>query len=360
MFTGLQNISSKTYYFSSSGTLQLGWQTISGKKYYFKKSGDFGTLGTMWTGWLKNGGEIYYLKETGSKGEKGQMYTGWNTIDGETFYFSSSGQMQTGWQKIGSRTFYFKATGTYGVRGKMFTGWVTISGNRYFFKRTGDYGVKGMRFEGGYKTIDGERYYFDSNGVYREVPAGGEYAVDPNTGKTYKVEPQYYTDPQIGTGANQVTQQEFLAAVLYTEAGDQGVAGQTMVGVSIYNRVMSSMFPSTLNLVVYADMQFEVARNGMLTDLLEGIRDNDPEALAKINNYGSMEAAQQATEIYNDYKNGKTSKRIIPGVSSLKNVDFDFLYFMTHAAFDQCGLDEDKCGVFVYKDHTFFRRWVEA
>src|SRR5699024_9004135 len=110
---------------------------------------------------------------------------------------------------------------------------------------------------------------------------------------------------QIGNGANQVTQTEFLAAVLYTEAGDQGVAGQTMVATVIYNRMMSSSFPDSMNFVVYAAQQFEVARNGRLTELLEGIRDNDAESLRKINQYGSMEAAKTATQIYEDYRDGK-------------------------------------------------------
>ena len=358
MFTGVQNINSRTFYFNSSGVMQIGWQKISGKYFYFQMSGNAGTLGRMITGWLKYGGEIYYLKKYGEKGVKGRRLTGWNQIDKQVYYFSSSGKLQTGWQKIGSRTFYFKATGTYGVRGKMFTGWVTIGGNKYYFKRTGDFGTKGMRFQGGYKTIDGKRYYFDSNGVYRENPDNDGYVTDPVTGVRYRVESQYYTDPQIGSGSDQVTEEEFMAALLYTEAGDQGLEGQIMVAMTIYNRMMNNSFPSTMRLVVYAKSQFEVISNGRLTDLLEGIRDNEKSALDKINNYDSMEAAKKAAVIYENYKSGKTSKRIIPGVSSLKNKDFDYVYFMTHDAFNGLGLDPSKCGVFKYKDHTFFRKWA--
>ena len=75
------------------------------------------------------------------------------------------------------------------------------------------FGTKGMRFQGGYKTIDGKRYYFDSNGVYRENPDNDGYVTDPVTGVRYRVESQYYTDPQIGSGSDQVTEEEFMAAL---------------------------------------------------------------------------------------------------------------------------------------------------
>ena len=112
-----------------------------------------------------------------------------------------------------------------------------------------------------------------------------------------------------------------------------------------------------MNFVVYQDTQFEVARNDSLTNLLEGIRDNDSEALGKINNYTSMKAAKQATTIYNNYKNGVTKKRIVPGVDGFEDKDFDCLFFMTHKSFEQLNLDEKACGAFKYKGHTFFREW---
>ncbi len=294
MFTGMQNIGGRTYYFASSGILQTGWHQIGSKWFYFQKSGTAGTLGRMLTGWLKNGGKIYYLKASGEKGEKGRMFTGWQTIGSYTYYFNSSGALQTGWQKIGAQTFYFKASGDYGVRGRMFTGWVTIGGNKYFFKRTGAFGVKGARFYGGYKSIDGKKYFFDSNGICRKITGDYAQATDPINKKTYTVETEYYTDPQIGNGSNQVTQTEFLAAVLYTEAGNQGLEGQIMVALAIYNRMLSSSFPSSMNIVVYAKNQFEVARNGRLTSLLEGIRDDDQTALNKIKG-NSLNAAKKAT-----------------------------------------------------------------
>ena len=265
--------------------------------------------------------------------------------------------MQTGWQKIGAQTFYFKASGDYGVRGRMFTGWVTIGGNKYFFKRTGAFGVKGARFYGGYKSIDGKKYFFDSNGICRKITGDYAQATDPINKKTYTVETEYYTDPQIGNGSNQVTQTEFLAAVLYTEAGNQGLEGQIMVALAIYNRMLSSSFPSSMNIVVYAKNQFEVARNGRLTSLLEGIRDDDQTALNKIKG-NSLNAAKKATTIYQNYKNGTSKKRIVPNVPELKNEDFDFVFFMTHAAFQSLGLDEKECDVFKYKDHIFFRNWA--
>ncbi len=91
-----------------------------------------------------------------------------------------------------------------------------------------------------------------------------------------------------------------------------------MVALTIYNRMLSSSFPSSMNFVVYANQQFEVARNGSLTNLLEGIRDNDSEALGKINNYTSMKAAKQATTIYNNYKNGVTKNESFRELTDLR------------------------------------------
>ena len=379
LLKGWQNIGKYRYHFDSSGVMTLGWITSGGKTYYMKKTGEdgirghmlkgwqnigkyryyLGTDGQMHLGWITSGGKTYFLKRTGEDAIRGHMLKSWQNIDGKTYYFGSTGAMSTGWQKIGKYYFYFKATGDFGLKGQMFTGLKRVSGKTYYFKMTGDPGVKGARFTNYTYTVNGKTYHFGSDGVGVEITGGYVYATDPENGKSYKLESEFYTDPQIGNGANQVTQTEFLAAVLYTEAGDQGVAGQTMVATVIYNRMMSSSFPDSMNFVVYAAQQFEVARNGRLTELLEGIRDNDAESLRKINQYGSMEAAKTATQIYEDYRDGKVSKRIIPNVSALKNKDFSYLYFMTHKAFENLGLDEKKCDVFKYDDHIFFKNWVK-
>lgn len=359
LLKGWQNIGKYRYHFDSSGVMTLGWITSGGKTYYMKKTGEDGIRGHMLKGWQNIGKYRYYL------GTDGQMHLGWITSGGKTYYMKKTGEdgirghMLRGWQKIGKYYFYFKATGDFGLKGQMFTGLKRVSGKTYYFKMTGDPGVKGARFTNYTYTVNGKTYHFGSDGVGVEITGGYVYATDPENGKSYKLESEFYTDPQIGNGANQVTQTEFLAAVLYTEAGDQGVAGQTMVATVIYNRMMSSSFPDSMNFVVYAAQQFEVARNGRLTELLEGIRDNDAESLRKINQYGSMEAAKTATQIYEDYRDGKVSKRIIPNVSALKNKDFSYLYFMTHKAFENLGLDEKKCDVFKYDDHIFFKNWVK-
>ena len=75
-----------------------------------------------------------------------------------------------------------------------------------------------------------------------------------------------------------------------------------------------------MNFVVYAAQQFEVARNGRLTELLEGIRDNDAESLRKITSTAVWMRRNRHTDL-RGYRDGKVSKRIIPNVSALKNKD---------------------------------------
>lgn len=395
MLTGWHTISKKVYYFDSSGTIRKGWQQFKGKWFYFKKGGSQGTQGQMLTGWQKLGGQIYYLKKSGAHITKGKMLTGWQTINKKVFYFNSSGamltewqnlkgkwfyfkksgshetkgQMLTGWQKLGGKVYYMKKTGACAVQGKMLTGWhtldkkrfyfnssgvlltgwQTLSGKKYYLDPNGGYGQLGAMYANGTFSIGGVKYYFDANGVCTGVSGSSLYLTDPADGKTRLVEPQIITDPQIG---KDVTEDEFFAAALYTEAGDQGLDGQIMVALTILNRIDNAGFPSSLKFVIYSKGQFEVAQNGTLTTWLERIRDNDPKC-SYLTKYKTVEAVKQARKIFNAYKKNGTPRKI------LKAKDFSYLFFMTHNAFERLNLDSVKCDVYRYEGHIFFRNWVK-
>ena len=76
-------------------------------------------------------------------------------------------------------------------------------------------------------------YTFDSNGLCTGKEERYVRVKDKN-GRTYKVEKQFQTDPQVGVD---VTEDEFLAAAVYAEAGNQGMPGMTGVALVMLNRM---------------------------------------------------------------------------------------------------------------------------
>lgn len=334
MVTGWKYIDNKWYYFASDGKMQYGWRDIDGYRYYL------GPSGAMLTGWQYLGSYCYYFNT------QGHMLTGWQKIDGVQYYLYADGRLHGGWLTLDATTYYFHADGS-----QAFDEWVGNQGvgGRYINKY-------GKLVKNGTYSIGGSIYTFDANGFCTSQNSRYVTATDPLNGKTYKLESQYVTDPQLGTD---VTQEEFLAAVLYTEAGNQGLAGQVAVGLVLLNRMESSSFPSSLNFVVYQSSQFEVARNGTLTKYLKAFRDNDQNTLQPLTKARSLEAAKTAVNIMENRK--KTgAPRTVDGIT-LPNgkTDFDYLYFMTPSAFSDLGLNQEKCDSVQYNGHIFFKYWVK-
>lgn len=170
------------------------------------------------------------------------------------------------------------------------------------------------------------------------------------------LEGTFITDPQIGTD---VTEDEFFASVVYAEAGNQGVPGQTAVALVILNRLYNDSYANTLSYVIYQKTHFEVARNGSLTKYLTAFKNKDESILKYIENAKTMEAVQAAKSIMNDYLNNGTPRKI-EGISSEYNIgDFGCLYFVTPAAFERQNLDPVKCETFQYKNMIFFNKWIK-
>jgi len=271
--------------------------------------------------------------------------------DGSMSYTTGSGTLlQNKRKKVGRFWYYFDAEGKmvrktwigrryYKKNGRMAVS--TFVDDRYV-GRNGMY-VKGL------KKIGGKTYYFD--------PATGEMVKDQQVsveGKTYllgedgictkvkkqktvkatvPVEQTYYTDPE-------VCDCDLLAAMIYSEAGNQPYDGQLAVGLVITNRVRSSLFPNTLREVIYAADQFSPARNGFLTNALNGkIKISD----------SARKAADQVLKMYaaNAYKITNAAGKQV----SMKN----YLFFMTPAAYTSLGL---KSKARVLWDHVFFKTWA--
>ena len=391
--TGWQTIKSKTYYFKKSGgkgvkgRMLTGWQTIKKRTFYFGNTND----GAMKTGWRKINNRWFYFQTTGVKGIKGQMATGWKKIKGKTYYLSKAGalgtrgRMLSGWNKIKNKYFHFSEANN----GELKTGWHTISNNQYYFKISGGHGTLGENLRNGTFTIDGKKYTFNASGVCTNSNATATYPAsgyverrDPTDGKIWKVEPEFDTDPQIGS--KNISEEAFFAAVIHTESSDQGYIGQLMVAMCIRNRVVDTKlgyYPNSLKFVVYEDGQYAVARRygpgrpGPLTKLLKEIQST---GYAKWKakhpaNAESAKAARESKKIIDAWKKDKKKnprtinkeiKKLIKkankqyGVkNTTESTSFDYTFFMTPGAFDRLGLSPSKAEKFNYKGHVFFRYW---
>ena len=408
MATGWRQIGSIWYYLDESGRMLTGWQQIRGSWYYLDENG------RMLTGWQQIGGIWYYMNGSG------QMLTGWQQIGGSWYYMDGSGHMLTGWQKIGGTYYYLQPSGAMAadtwigdwyvdgsgawIEGKKKTfqeGWMNTNGLWWYQYKDGSYA------KSGWKTIGGKEYYFDDAGwmktgwlklngtwyylnsdgskaysqwigttgvggyyidKYGRMVADGQYSLnysiytfdengkctgredryvtmkDPVNGKNYLLERQVLTDPQVSDG-------ELLAAAVYAEAGNQKMPGMTGVALVMLNRCASSEYPSSVKCMIYQNQQFEVARNGALTRYLKNINSSYLD--------DAKEAVAAARAIMEDYqKNG--TPRTVEGLTMPEGkTDFDYMGFMTPAAFKNAGLDWEATDAFTYMNTTFYTRWIK-
>lgn len=356
---GFREIGGKTYYFDSNGVMQTqGSFEVSGKKYLAMQDG------SLYMGWIQLNANwrLYYDPE-----DNGAAATGLKSIKDKTYYFDVNGVMQTGFVWVGSTLYYFEAdgtapqTGSYEMNGKkylvltngsLYLGWIQLTADWILYYDPEDNGAAAT----GYRKIGNVLYYFNSDGVLIESEVDYIVDTDPLNGKQYRLEKQYLSDPQIGVD---VTEDEFLASVIYSEAGNQGLAGQIGVGLVILNRMESDSYPDSLRFVIYAATQFEVARNGMLTKYLTAFRDNDESILYWIKKAETLQAVQSAKKIMADYKStGK--KRVVDGIEfPTGKDDFDYLGFMTPAAFERLNLDPVKSDSLTYKNTVFYKYWIK-
>ena len=357
--TGIRKIGTDTYYFDDNGVMRTSvMPVVNGNKYYFKENG------RMHTGWLQltEDWRLYCDPE-----HNGAIATGFRKIYGHTYYFDANGIMMVGFATIDGKRYCFSedgvmyASGTplidgkkygFGSDGQQIFGWYVLGSFQIYFDSE-DNGAAVV----GYKQIGNMLYQFNEDGVL--ISSEVQYVVmeDPANGKTYTLESTFITDPQIGTD---ITEDEFFAAVVYAESGNQGFAGQVATALTILNRVESSSFPDTLSFVIYAKTQFEVARNGALTKYLEAFRDDEEDTLYWLRKVQSLEAVTEARKIMETHKT-TGANRVIDGITMPESMpDFNCLFFMTNAAFERLGLDAKKCNSLVYKNTTFFEKWIRA
>ena len=354
MLTGWQYIGDKWYYLSGSGAMLTGWQFIGGKWYYLESSGAMASdtwigeyyvnasgvweEGKQSTGWQQSNGRWYYINTDGSRAK-----STWKNIDGSDYYFDADGWMVTGWLKLGKNYYYLKENGAKAV-----DYWVGTTGvGGYYINK---YGV--MVADSTYSVGD-TIYSFDSNGLCTGKEERYVRVKDKN-GRTYKVEKQFQADPQVGVD---VTEDEFLAAAVYAEAGNQGMPGMTGVALVMLNRMnttregAASPYPSQANIMIYQAQQFEVARNGALKKYLKDI---DSSYLK--NAKAAVSEARKIIDAYNE----KGTPRQVEGLTMPEGkTDFNYMGFMTPKAFENANLDWEKTEAFTYMNTTFYTTWIK-
>lgn len=249
---GFVTKSSKTYYYQN-GKKVKGLQWIDGARYHFSSKGVM-TKKAFKT--VKS--QKYYF------GKNGKAYIGLKKVGKYLYYFDENGVMQKGWQTIDDKTYYFQSNGR-AVKNKI--------------KKIGDIYAN-----------------FDVNGVYQITAS---YYMSGFK----RMQVQYITDPV-------VSDEVLLAAIMYAESGGETqypvkaiyngkqktlYQGQLAVGYTILNRLAHKSYPGSLKDVIYQQYQFEPARTGVLTELL-----NNPSKV-------STACKTAAKVILNDYNRGTES-----------------------------------------------------
>jgi hypothetical protein len=297
----------------------------------------------MLTGWQTNtnGNTRYFDPDTGA-----MKQSGLTRLDGYYYYFSKTNGIlyKKGFGTVSGKKYYFSPT-----NGRAQIGWLTLNGKKYYFD------TKGVMFADTVANIDGKAYSFDANGVATEtqyVMSGNKVKIyDSANSKYYYVTKDYLEHPGIASG--QTSDVELLAALCESEAGNQGLIGMEAVALCVLNRtiVANKEFPSSVRYVIYqigansSYPQYSVVTDGALLKRLNGQYEN--RALA-------YQAAQAALEIFQNYCLKKTPRTL----EGFTTKDFNYMYFMTEAAFKKQPLNFSKVEYFKYKDHVFFVDWV--
>ena len=171
------------------------------------------------------------------------------------------------------------------------------------------------------------------------------YSADPVTGKRFQLEIEFLTDPQVGID---ISENEFLSAVMYTEAGDQGISGMMMVGYVIETRMKEGIadakagnyieYPGQLNYMIYQFGQWMVARDGALTNCLNDIVSGNDDYLAnaktaarKVLNREDIVLETDATK-YTATSGTESTKSTLVSGTVIKASDFTYNSFMTPKA----------------------------
>lgn len=128
-----------------------------------------------------------------------------------------------------------------------------------------------------------------------------------------------------------------LAAIIYCEAGNQGLDGQLAVGYVVMNRVRSKLYPGSVEAVIRQSKQFEPVGSGRFDLVLKAEQDPD---IPNIVTQSCWTAA----------------RTVINGSSNVG----DSLFFRTWAPVPQLitNLENGNVPYWIIKDHIFYYYWT--
>lgn len=341
------------YFQDGEGFRVSGWLEKDGQIRYFDPK-----TGYMKTGWVTTGTRTLYfnpVKPEGSVGDYGALCSGIQKIDGYYYYFTPAATLQDirkglgamytkGFVKVGNYYYYF------GSDGKARTGWMTLDEKLYYFN------AKGQMYRNTTVTIGGQKYQFDSDGA--AVPAN--YTLEngmvkiTDYGKVMHLYPAYLEIPGIADGT--VDDVTVLAAIADREMGYLGLDGMVGVCMTILNRSLNenTAFPADFRQAIFQyPLQFCESTDGSFTQFEKRILGQGTSAWASESQ--AKQAAQIALKIFEAYKTDQTP-RVVSGFTTK---DFDYIGFMTPAAFAVSGANPGKWET--YKNcSTFFDCWNVA
>lgn len=121
---------------------------------------------------------------------------------------------------------------------------------------------------------EGEAETVSAEGVTRETETIRDGVATLAIEAETEIESEIETETEIETEKEIVTadhsmvldddERDLLAALVYSEAGDQDLYGMRLVVDVVFNRCDSDLFPDTISGVVFQQNQFEVVGNGAL------------------------------------------------------------------------------------------------
>lgn len=209
-----------------------------------------------------------------------------------------------------------------------------------------------------------QRFYFIKTTTSATLRTHG-YETASN-GKTYWLEGTYWTDPT-------VSDTEFLAAAIYAEGGNQGLAGMMMIGYSMLTSLKNQGIPN-MRYVIYQYGQYEICRDGALTAYLTAIADGNASSLTSLD--VALTAAKNCTDgksitlteigYLTDPSFGSKVVKELPVGTVLYNPDYVgkvekgqyvlayYDGFMTPAAWARHGFTKDGKNTLQYKGHIYY------
>ena len=186
LYTGLNNIAGKEYYFDKQGVMQRGKIiNVNGQLMYFSLTDGTRVRNDCWV----NRNKSYVDSTTGC------VVIGIHTIDGKQYYFDENGIIVKGlYKEINGNGYYFDKQGVM-QKGKI----INVNGRLMYFSLTDGTRVRNDCWVNrnksyvdsatgcvviGIHTIDGKQYYFNQNGVIQKSSEftlnGVNYITDSN------------------------------------------------------------------------------------------------------------------------------------------------------------------------------------